>query len=172
MVSKRNGVDLSDAEDLTHENVPYVLTQAGCDPNEDNDCGVVALALTTDLPYDLIHDLARVCLGRKEKEPTSNMWLACMLYPFKMRKVNKKRCRLASLLEKFPKGRYYIQIGGRRNDGSVSCHAMSLIDGKFYDRHLNPPTRWVTGVWKVEGLKAKSWWGWKRYNVRGCPAPG
>ena len=172
MDSPSNGVDLSVIFEKTYDGLPYVLTRAGCYDKEDNDCAIVALALAADLPYGVIHDLAKVCLRRGDKEPTLNMILACQFYPFRFRKVNKKRHRLISLPRLFPKGRYYIQIGGRNNAGKHTCHALALIDGKFYDRHPNTPHRWVTGVWKIEGLKADNWWGWKKYLTLGRPAPG
>lgn len=163
MDTKCDGCDISDAQDLSNENVPYVLTRAGCDSikGEDNDCAIVALALAADLPYELIHGLSETCLGRRKKEGTLNLNYSCQYYPFKFRKVNKKRHRLGKLPDLFPKGRYYIQIGGRFNDGRPSCHALALIDGKIYDRHIESPDRWVTGVWKIEGLKSKRWFGWK-----------
>lgn len=162
MTTGYDGCDISDAQDLTHENVPYVLTQAGCYKDEDNDCSIVALALATNVPYELIHGLAANCLGRKKKESTLNMIYACRYYPFRFRQVNKKRHRLGKLPDLFPKGRYYVQIGGRCSNGKSSCHALAIIDGKIHDRHLESPDRWVTGVWKIEGLKSKRWFGWTK----------
>ena len=161
------GVDISDAVDMAQEGLPeYVLTTAGCYSDEDNDCGIVALALATDLPYSLIHDLARVCLGRENKTPALNMHLAASLYPFRFRLVSKKRCRLHNIPKKYPEGRYYVQIGGRDAMGNVSCHALALIGGKIHDRHIESPDRWVHGVWKVVGIKSLGWWGWKRYGIK------
>lgn len=157
--------DLSDAEDFSDCGLPYVLTEAGSHKNEDNDCAIVALAIACDLPYRYIRKLASVCLGRKPKKPALNMLFACYLYPFKFKKLNKKRFRLHKLVKKYPKGRYYVQIGGRQATGSVSCHALALVDGKIHDRHFEPPDRWVTGVWRVDGLKSDSWWGWKRIRT-------
>jgi hypothetical protein len=167
MVTRYEGCDVSDAQDCEKDNIPYVLTSAGCHrfKNEDNDCAIVALAIATDLPYGLIHKLAEVCLGRKRKEPTLNMIYACQFYPFKFRKVNKKRHRLNTIVDLFPKGRYYVQIGGRNRQGKISCHALALVDGKIYDRHIESPDRWVTGVWKIEGLKSDRWIGWKKRSA-------
>ena len=159
--------NISDAIDLSEQQAPYVLTTAGNDPKEDNDCGVVALALAADIDYASAHELLRLCVGRQNKAPTLSMWSACRFLPLKIRQMNKKRFRLSTLPNRYPKGRYYVQIGGRDIksrfgiDGKHHCHAMALIDGKIYDRHINPPSRWVTGVWRIEGLKADSWWGWK-----------
>jgi hypothetical protein len=160
--------NLSDARSLASEGHPeYVFTNAGCFEHEDNDCAIVALAIATDLPYKMIHRFASVCLGREPQATTLNMIYARHLYPFKFRMVNKKRFRLSTLTRRYPKGRYYVQIGGQSVkskygiNGELHCHALAVVDGKIYDRHINPPDRWVTGVWKIMGVKPDSWHGWK-----------
>ena len=157
--------DLSDAKDLTEEGLPeYVLTNAGCWPSENNDCAIVALAIAADVPYKIIHKLAEVCLGREKGKPTLNMDVGCELLPFKFRRLEKKRFRLSTLGERYPIGRHYVEIGGKSlmsTFGPVGCHALALVNGQIYDRHLNSPDRWVRGVWRIDGLKSDSWWGWK-----------
>jgi len=160
--------DLSDAKDMASEGLPeYVITQAGCWPSEDNDCGVVALAIVANIPYKIARKIVQVCLDREPKKCMLTMFKACRHLPFRFRKVNKKRFKLGTLLERYPEGRYYVEIGGHPNpsvyspEGIYYCHALAAIDGKLYDRHINPPDRWVRGVWKIEGMKAKSWHGWK-----------
>ncbi len=162
--------DLSDAKDMASEGLPeYVLTQAGCWPSEDNDCGVVALAITTNLPYSLIRKITKVCIDREPKKCMMTMLRACRYLPFKTKKMNRKKFKLGTILERYPEGRYYVEIGGNPTHsvyGKQFCHALAVIDGKIYDRHINPPDRWVRGVWKIDGLKSKSWWGWKIFNPR------
>jgi len=157
--------DLSDAVDLSSEGLPFVLTNAGCWPKEDNDCAVVALSIATNLPYRVIHKILKVFLGRKNKCSTPNFRYAHSWLPFKLSKVSRKPFKLGTLPKRYPKGRYYVQIGGYPTKGidgvMLSCHATALIDGKIHDRHVSSPDRWVQGVWKVRGLKANSWNGWK-----------
>jgi hypothetical protein len=163
--------DLSDAKDMASEGLPeYVITQAGCWPSEDNDCGIVAVSIVTDLPYRLIHKLAKVCVGRNNRECLLNMKVGHRFWPFKFHRVNKKSFKLGTILNRYPQGRYYVQIGGASKGmgrfTELNCHALAVIDGKIYDRHINPPDRWVKDVFKIEGLKPKSWWGWKELGLK------
>lgn len=158
--------DLSDAKDHSDEGIPYVLTSAGCWPDEKDDCGVVALAIACDITYDLSHKICEEYLGRKYGRPNQSLLnpVTVRNLPFKFKpiyrfkswkKINGEwlfrynpRVRLHTFQDMFPIGRYYLEISGPDNP-----HAMAIVDGKIHDTFWNSPNQWVRGAWKFKGFK-------------------
>jgi len=109
---------------------------------ERSNCTVIALSVTTGLPYDKCHELAKA-LGRKDNRGFHSKKLikgfnACFGKTFVLHKRSsitvQKFCKL------FPTGTYYVKISG---------HAFAITNGTVIDNAgiATPKSRIITS-WK------------------------
>ena len=171
MESPFSACDVSDAIDFSNDGMPLAVTQGGSYPDERDDCGVTALALTCDIPYPAMHEICRYYLGRKDGKANESLLRASTLaklpmqfrcvYRFKSWKNTPhywlhhyhRKMRLYTFMRLFPKGRYYLEI----SDGKWP-HAISVIDGKIWDTNMNGPDQWMRGAWEYLGFRPQYAW--------------
>jgi hypothetical protein len=106
------------------------------------DCTVVALAIVSDLPYSIVHDmLARA--GRKDCHKfalTSYMLDLDTMGQYVIERIQMPQSylTLAKLRKDFPKGRFLVRI---------RAHCFVMIDGKIIDRVPNGGNCLIRAIW-------------------------
>jgi hypothetical protein len=140
--------DLSDAETYDKGGVGFVHTMAGSPKRERHDCGVVALSVVLDIPYELSHALFKA-FGRKDKGYAP--WDTFRLKgPLKWSYVGPLyTITLKEFVRRYPHGRYFLVLRPR----SRTCHALAVVDGAVYDCDVTSPLARVSLSWRCHGLK-------------------
>lgn len=140
--------DLSDAETYSKGGVGFIHTMAGSPRRERHDCGVVALSVVLDIPYELSHALFK-SLGRKDRGYAP--WDTFRLQgPLRWSFVGPLHTiTLKEFVGRYPVGRYFLVLRPR----SRTCHALAVVNGEVYDCGVNSPLVHVSLAWKCNGLK-------------------
>lgn len=121
-----------------------------------NNCTVLALAATAEIPYDEAYDVASKIWHRVRKKGVKNRILETY-FSAHAKKVNTKKtyhiksknkdvvCNMSvgTFAKEYPKGNYYILVRG---------HALAINDGKILDHKtlLSKSKRIIKHAWKIK----------------------
>ena len=123
-------------------------TQAGKKRKERNDCTVIALAVVTDLPYELCYQLLRT-FGYRRGEGVH--WHPFVLHgPFKWRAYVRKAITVRKFSITHNTGRYVCIL---RPSDPERCHATAMVDGIFLNAGVDSTLATIHFAWRYEGLK-------------------
>jgi hypothetical protein len=118
---------------------------------ERNDCGVMSLALASDIPYELAHLLLE-SFGRKWGGMT---WFMPFMRwsPLKWRAATRKAHKLKTFVKNHPRGRYVLIT---RPESKTYSHSFNVIDGEVWNAsERDTPDSMVWFAWEVLGLKKR-----------------
>lgn len=135
--------DLSDAFHYKVKDVDFIYSLGGSPEWEKLDCAVRALAIVTDFPYRLIHEMCKAW-GRKDKGSTLTGSKFIKWLPFKWTRFVRKPVRLETFIKKHPVGNFYVQL---------SDHVTAVCDGVVIDAAIITLGRIVFSAWRFEGMK-------------------
>lgn len=136
-------IDLETFKRFCGDVLPQVKTDGGKSDdgfNENRDCTVRALAISTGIKYYVAHNIARDA-GRKNRR---GFYVPEIIKEAKKNGLQFYKCVRSSLtiqkfLKKYPKGRFYCRRSG---------HAFAVIDGVILDTTPNTPYQRITEAYE------------------------
>ena len=125
------------------DSIPYKQIAPPTGTADYNNCTVLALSATLDLPYEKANEYLNH-EGRVYKEGLRADWLSEFLLSVGFQLVNREvGIPIRKALEICKNGRYYVLVNGRQ-------HALSIVDGVVYDIVEPEETMVVERIYKLE----------------------